>query len=202
MRPEVVTTKEAAEILDLSVTSVQRLADKDTFVSWKTSGGHRRYDKNSLLIYKKRLQNSGLDNSIKNGKKFFIKIISNEYLDINGFLSKNKDALCNFDISLWPTLPEAYLSFSEQRPDIIIFSMNIPLRQQIENLLALDEFINSSFKKILAICLTKSRNLEFSVRHDISGSVKIVDGAITDQWLDTFLLGLLASLPISEGEST
>ena len=49
---EVCTTQKAAEILGISVTSVQQLVESGMLDAWKTQGGHRRIPIGAVLAYK------------------------------------------------------------------------------------------------------------------------------------------------------
>jgi len=49
---EVCTTQRAAEILGISVSSVQHLVEAGSIEAWKTQGGHRRIPLASILAYK------------------------------------------------------------------------------------------------------------------------------------------------------
>lgn len=49
---EVCTTQKAAEMLQISVTSVQQLVEKGVIDAWKTKGGHRRIPVAAVLAYK------------------------------------------------------------------------------------------------------------------------------------------------------
>ncbi|MDQ9169662.1 response regulator [Oxalobacteraceae bacterium R-40] len=49
---EVCTTQKAAEILGMSVSSVQKLVETGEIEAWKTKGGHRRIPLSSVLSYK------------------------------------------------------------------------------------------------------------------------------------------------------
>jgi excisionase family DNA binding protein len=49
---DVCTTQEAAEILGISVTSVQKLVECGEIAAWKTPGGHRRIPRASVLAFK------------------------------------------------------------------------------------------------------------------------------------------------------
>lgn len=52
----VCTTQKAAEILGLSVTSVQQLVESGALEAWKTRGGHRRIPIEAVHRYKAALQ--------------------------------------------------------------------------------------------------------------------------------------------------
>ncbi len=49
---EVCTTQEAAQILGISVTSVQQLVESGVIEAWKTKGGHRRIPLSAVEAYK------------------------------------------------------------------------------------------------------------------------------------------------------
>lgn len=49
---DVCTTQEAAQILGISVTSVQQLVESGVIEAWKTKGGHRRIPLAALEAYK------------------------------------------------------------------------------------------------------------------------------------------------------
>lgn len=51
--PEVCTTQQAAEILGLSVTTVQHLVEAGVIDAWKTKGGHRRIPLAVVYAYKR-----------------------------------------------------------------------------------------------------------------------------------------------------
>lgn len=52
-RSEVCTTQKAAEILGISVSSVQQLVEAGAIEAWKTTGGHRRIPLQAVLAYKR-----------------------------------------------------------------------------------------------------------------------------------------------------
>lgn len=51
---DVVTTQEAATLLGLSVTTVQKLVESGELPAWKTQGGHRRIPRSALAEFKGR----------------------------------------------------------------------------------------------------------------------------------------------------
>lgn len=53
---DVVTTQEAATLLGMSVTSVQKLVENGDLPAWKTQGGHRRIPRAALSDFTGKLQ--------------------------------------------------------------------------------------------------------------------------------------------------
>lgn len=57
-KEEVCTTKEAARLLGMSVSTVQALVETAALSAWKTKGGHRRIPLKEVLAYKASLKES------------------------------------------------------------------------------------------------------------------------------------------------
>ena len=55
VRNYTIGTGKASEILGLSITSIKLLVDKQELIGWKTQGGHRRIDMESIRKYQKKL---------------------------------------------------------------------------------------------------------------------------------------------------
>lgn len=53
-KSDVCTTQEAATLLGLSVSSVQKLVESGELAAWKTSGGHRRIQRSAVTSYQGR----------------------------------------------------------------------------------------------------------------------------------------------------
>lgn len=55
-KADICTTQEAAALLGLSVTSVQKLVERGELPAWKTSGGHRRIQRSAVLAFRARCE--------------------------------------------------------------------------------------------------------------------------------------------------
>lgn len=53
-KTDVCTTQEAAALLGISVTSVQKLVESGELRGWKTPGGHRRIQRSAVLAFRAR----------------------------------------------------------------------------------------------------------------------------------------------------
>lgn len=53
-KTDICTTQEAALLLGLSITSVQKLVETGELPGWKTAGGHRRIQRSAVLAYRAR----------------------------------------------------------------------------------------------------------------------------------------------------
>lgn len=52
-----ISTAQAARMLGVSTTLLQKLVDQEAFQAWKTPGGHRRIDLDSVKAYQNQLKN-------------------------------------------------------------------------------------------------------------------------------------------------
>ena len=64
---EVCTTQKAAEILGISVTSVQQLVEAGIIEAWKTRGGHRRIPLAAVLAYRATPASEQPDHGVPHG---------------------------------------------------------------------------------------------------------------------------------------
>ena len=53
-KTDICTTQEAADLLGISVTSVQKLVESGELPGWKTAGGHRRIQRSAVLAFRAR----------------------------------------------------------------------------------------------------------------------------------------------------
>lgn len=65
---DVVTTQEAASILGISVTSVQKLVENGDLQAWKTQGGHRRIPRAALYDFKDRKSEPQAERSVSRSR--------------------------------------------------------------------------------------------------------------------------------------
>lgn len=54
-KTDICTTQEAALLLGISVSSVQKLVESGELPGWKTSGGHRRIQRSAVLAFRARM---------------------------------------------------------------------------------------------------------------------------------------------------
>lgn len=53
-KSDICTTQEAATLLGISITSVQKLVESGELAAWKTSGGHRRIQRSTVIAFRDR----------------------------------------------------------------------------------------------------------------------------------------------------
>ncbi len=115
------TTGEAARLLRISLRTVQQWVDKGRLKSWKTVGGHRRINRNSVMQI---LQGCGGELAWQQSLKVLI-------VEDDASLMK----LYRLRLSQWPidvtiyTAPNGYeglLAVGEALPDLLICDLRVP----------------------------------------------------------------------------
>jgi excisionase family DNA binding protein len=126
---EVCTTRHAAKILGISVTSVQQLVETGALTAWKTTGGHRRIPLDAVNEYKRSratAHGSGTDITGKESNptpKTSILIVQDE---------QHKRAFYEEHIASWDLNAstafcsngyQALIEIAKHRPDILLADM-------------------------------------------------------------------------------
>jgi hypothetical protein len=186
--PKVLTATKAAIFLNMSVSSVKILSDKNIIPSWKTSGGHRRYDQNELANYKFEMR--------RNLKKLNAKIIILTNLQISTDSTNLFDPSGLLEIKFVESLPDIYFSFAEGVPDVVVFGMDGSIRDQIEQISLLKQLIERSTIKVNLICFSEHKNIDYLLSEQIDNYVILKKGKLTEDWINTFALGFVSKLQL------
>jgi excisionase family DNA binding protein len=186
-----ISTAQAARMLGMSTTMLQRLVDQNVFQAWKTPGGHRRIDLDSVLDYQKRIQKNPLEKE-KKSELPIIKVIVDGGSDYKKIMNEMKCWVGYFNISFWSSVPEAFLSFSAQLPDVLIVQTSAPLNDQVSNVLALDKFLKNTEKPFSVVYLSENPDLKVAVEKSIHESIQILNSLLSHEWLNVFMSGAYA----------
>lgn len=149
------TTREAARLLGVSVTTTQNWAESGLLDSWKTAGGHRRITRSSVerLLSESGSQRTTSSSIARHGKsqRLQILIIENDEGQRQEYLSLFKT---------WPFRPlletardafEALVMIGSQCPDLLITDLNMPHIDSYDMLNALHGMPNCQAMQILII---------------------------------------------------
>jgi hypothetical protein len=180
-KPKILTATKAASFLNISVSSVKILSDKNVIPSWKTSGGHRRYDENELANYKFEIR--------RNLKKLNAKIIILTNLPINIDDSNKLFSSGLLEVEIFESLPDVYFSFSESVPEVIIMGMKESTMCQIEKISSLKHLITKSNSKVNFICLSENKNISNLLSEQKDDTVILMREQLTEEWIRAFVLG-------------
>ena len=187
-----ISTAQAAKMLGMSTTLMQKLVDQHEFKAWKTPGGHRRIDLSSVHAYRGRIQDKPVSRS-KEPSLPVVKIIVDDPSISPGLKRELNQWSQSFDIGLWHSMPEALLSFANQLPDILIVQMSVPLQQQVSTVSAVRNFLERAPKPFSVVCLSDVPELSSKVQEGLPSSIQLLNQPLTRAWLKAFLLGANAA---------
>lgn len=172
------STGQAADILGLSIGTIQALQDSGELAGWKTSGGHRRFSIASIEEYQRQ--------------KFSYELSSSTIVifDENGCIPRdieiNKNTNHNnYEIIYKNTTLTTVLTVLEIRPEILI------IVGQVENIhqALLNECLDNKLLSSMITMYTSSKYDESTNEERNPGSTAIIDYSMFENWLNGFLMG-------------
>ncbi len=123
---EVCTTRHAAKILGISVTSVQQLVETGALTAWKTTGGHRRIPLDAVNAYKRSraTASGGADdiegNASDNATKTSILIVQDEQGKREFYEEQIASWNLNITTAFCSNGYQALIEIAKHKPDILL----------------------------------------------------------------------------------
>lgn len=125
---EVCTTQRAAEILGISVTSVQQLVEAGTLEAWKTRGGHRRIPLAAVVAYKATPASGQQGNSAAHGpgidvvtdKAASILVIEDNKMERKIYEKQISSWNLNAKLTFCENGYQALIEIARHKPDIVL----------------------------------------------------------------------------------
>ena len=115
---DVCTTQKAAQVLGISVTSVQQLVESGVIDAWKTKGGHRRIPLAALYAYKSKAGiSTGLSTSDKNAT---IMIIEDDPIQREIYATQFANWNLPADLMLFENGYQALIAIARTRPEVLL----------------------------------------------------------------------------------
>lgn len=119
-----VGTKEAAMILGVSISTVQKLVDSGAINAWRTDGGHRRLSLASVQVAAKRMGAASGDVVVgsprERGGKLRILVVDGHAVSGKAMVKTLAPYESRAEIAYASDAAQALLKCSEFRPDLII----------------------------------------------------------------------------------
>jgi excisionase family DNA binding protein len=119
---DVCTTQEAAAILGISVTSVQKLVEGGEIAAWKTPGGHRRIPRESVLAYK-TMAGGSLRAEKSPAPRASLLVVEDEELQRAVFATQFNKWKLPIDVTFCSTGYEALIEIGVRPPDILFLDI-------------------------------------------------------------------------------
>jgi hypothetical protein len=192
VRNYTIGTGKASEILGLSITSIKLLVDKQELIGWKTQGGHRRIDMESIRRYQKKLKKP-IEPSSKSKPLPSISFMVEDTVMANELNNIGVQWQEMIEFNIRKSISETYLSFSQKIPDILVIQTNMPVAQQMAIILDLNNFIDSSEKYISVIFLTNISDLKLRLQGKLNSAIQISSDTMNHEWLRAFFNGVMTS---------
>jgi excisionase family DNA binding protein len=118
--PDVLTTREAAARLGLSVTSVQKMVEGGALQAWITPGGHRRISSAAVEQLRKSRAQS-VDVAVRAPtERMRVLLAEDDEIQVSYF--RTLIARCDYpvDLTVAPDASVALIQLERQRPDLIV----------------------------------------------------------------------------------
>ena len=182
-------TSKAAQLLQLSVGTVQSLVDKQILDAWVTEGGHRRISLQSIHLYQAQQQKlPALTRLIDN--RLRVMVVDDDpvtrHLLQDACLKTHK----NIDCCAMASGIEALLTLPTFRPQIIILDLLMPEVDGWEWVKRVKE--KEGFEQLQIITVSALSKDELKQRGGPPEGSHFISKPIDLGWLKGYLLGLLS----------
>ena len=182
-------TSKAAKLLQLSVGTVQSLADKKVLHAWITEGGHRRISLESIQNYQLQQQKLPALQRLMSDR---LKIMVVDDDDVTRHLLQDTclSAHPHIDCCAMTSAIEALLHLPVFRPHVMLIDLLMPKIDGWELIKRLQQ--NKDFSKLQIISLSALSKEELKDRGGPPVGSRFISKPVDLGWLRGYLLGLLA----------
>ena len=182
-------TSKAAKLLQLSVGTVQSLADKKVLHAWITEGGHRRISFESIQNY--QLQQQKLP-ALQRLMSERLKVMVVDDDDVTRHLLQETclSAHPHIDCCAMASAIEALLHLPVFRPHVMLIDLLMPKVDGWELIKGLQQ--NKDFSKLQIISLSTLSKEELKDQGGPPIGSRFIPKPVDLGWLRGYLLGLLA----------
>ena len=182
-------TSKAAKLLQLSVGTVQSLADKKVLHAWITEGGHRRISFESIQNYQLQQQKLPALQRLMS-ERLKVMVVDND--DVTRHLLQDTclSAHPHIDCCAMTSAIEALLHLPVFRPHVMLIDLLMPKVDGWELIKRLQQ--NKDFSKLQIISLSTLSKEELKDRGGPPIGSRFISKPVDLGWLRGYLLGLLA----------
>ncbi|MEO5935058.1 MAG: response regulator [Duganella sp.] len=118
---EVCTTQEAANMLGISVTSVQQLVEAGAIEAWRTRGGHRRIPLAAVLAYQALLAGTPEPKSARRaGRRTNVLVIEDNEMQRALYDKQISSWNLAADVNFCDNGYQALLEIASEKPDVVL----------------------------------------------------------------------------------
>jgi excisionase family DNA binding protein len=184
---KLITTKRAAELMGISVLTVQKYCDSGLIKMYKSIGGHRRIPMESLNEYMLSIEYKS-KNKYRGEFKLEAMLFENDPHSINEFESYCFKSDLKIRCIKLPSVFEMMIEILNVRPKLILVSLDLPEFDGFQFAKFIERY--SRLKNTMVI-LTSNKYHDFSdYAASSNGRVAFVQKPIPDGWLDGYFCAL------------
>jgi excisionase family DNA binding protein len=182
-------TTYAAQLLGLSVGTIQTLVEKSELQAWKTQGGHRRISMHSIREYQRRHNMTSIMTEHRQNR---LKVLLVEDEEVTREMMRDFCARCDMpvDCTAMSSGLEALIDISSIMPDILIADLNMPGVDGFELLRTLRQ--NPNFNRMTYLVISALTADEIQSRGSLPEGTIFVAKPVNLQWLNGFFTALMA----------
>ena len=182
-------TSKAAQLLQLSVGTIQSLVDKKLLEAWVTQGGHRRISLESILQYQAQQQKLPaltrlLDNRLR------VMVIDDDAVSRHLLQDACLSAHPQIDCCAMASGIEALLTLPSFQPQIIILDLLMPEVDGWEMVSRIKE--KEGFEQLQIMTISALSEIELQNRGGPPAGSHFISKPVDLGWLKGYLLGLMA----------
>lgn len=180
-------TRHAANLLGLSIATVQNLVDANKLIAWKTEGGHRRISLNSINDYKKK-NNININSVIVEASQ--VLIVEDDVNTRNMYEAYFSQWNLPLDVVVYASALDALVDLHLLTPMVLLTDLHMSKMDGFEFINTVRKNLKFSSLPIIAITGMTSDKIHSS--GGLDGDVLILNKPIDMDWLKEFLLGILS----------
>jgi excisionase family DNA binding protein len=178
-------TRHAANLLGLSIATVQNLVDANKLIAWKTEGGHRRISLNSIIDYKKKNNiNSVLVEALQ------VLIVEDDVNTRNMYEAYFSQWNLPLDVVIYASALDALVDLHSLTPMVLLTDLHMSQMDGFEFINTVRR--NSKFSTLPIIAITGMTSDKIHSSGGLDEDVLILNKPIDMDWLKEFLLGILS----------
>lgn len=177
-------------MLGLSTTMVQSLMDNNELKGWKTRGGHRRISLQSVFAYQRGTQTKMKMDSPRLPS---VMVVSEDPEGLRLLTRQHRTWSLPITTRFFDSVTEALLEMADNRPDMLLVELTMPLEQQQKTLQALQNFNTRGGPALSVVLLSQEKSLLPASLKQGKSAIQVVSGPLTPTWLQAYLTGVMAT---------
>ena len=183
-------TRKAAEMLSVSLRTIQLWVEKGTLKAWKTEGGHRRIELASIEKILKQRQSSLSHKEDKSSLN--ITIVEDKPELLEQYRLKLESSGLPVKIKTISNAFEGLMDISQNRPDILITDLLMPDIDSVEMI----KYLNNNHKldNSDVIVITNLKNEELNKRGAMPDNIQLMEKPLHFDHLESIIRNKVTEL--------